>query len=104
MGGYKKHMKLFRFTFVSRRAQSYFPLFLTGALQEILYFQPLEFTFVSGTRVNCLKISKTHFFLYLVKKPICQKQGFMKNLYTRFHRPPGAIFEWFCNFPHLSIC
>ena len=60
--GYKKHMKLFRFTFVSRRAQSNYPLFLTGALQGILYFQPIEFTLVSRTRVKCLKISKTHFF------------------------------------------
>ena len=29
---------------------------------------------------------------------------FITLLHTRLHRPPGAIFEWFCNFPYLSTC
>ena len=36
---------------------------------------------------------------YLVKTPICQKPSFRKKTQKELHRPPGAIFEWFRNFP-----
>ena len=36
-----------------------------------------------------------------IQIPFCEKNTL---LHTRLHRPPGAIFEWFCNFPYLSTC
>ena len=37
---------------------------------------------------------------YLVKTQFGKKKSSeKKNIFSHFHRPPGAIFDWFLNFP-----